>query len=81
MCPSITICPQGGANDIVDAAIFKQFLDYLEDKNLSYDDLSDSQVRDETYNFLNEDATYNLFSMEMLHITFICDHATYNSDR
>ena len=52
--PSITICPQGGANDIVDAAIFKQFVDYLEDKNLSYNDLSDSQVRDETYNFLND---------------------------
>ena len=52
--PSITICPQGGANDIVDAAIFKQFVEYLEDKNLSYDDLSESQVRDETYDFLND---------------------------
>ena len=52
--PSISICPQGGANDIVDAAIFKQFVEYLEDKNLSYDDLSESQVRDETYDFLND---------------------------
>ena len=52
--PSITICPQGAANDIVDAAIFKQFVDYLEEKNLSYDDLSDNEIRDETYNFLND---------------------------
>ena len=52
--PSITICPQGAANDIVDAAIFKQFVDYLEEKNLSYDDLSENEIRDETYNFLND---------------------------
>ena len=52
--PSITICPQGAANDIVDAAIFKQFVDYIEEKNLSYDDLSDREIQQETYNFLHD---------------------------
>ena len=49
--PSITICSQGAANEIVDAAIFKQFVDYLKEKNISYDDLSEDEVREETYNF------------------------------
>ena len=52
--PSITICPQGAANDIVDAAIFKQFVDYIEEKNLSYDELTDSEIQQETYHFLND---------------------------
>ena len=52
--PSITICPQGAANDIVDAAIFKQFIDYLTENNIVYDDLSEEEVRNQTYNFLND---------------------------
>ena len=52
--PSITICAQGAANDIVDAAIFKQFVEYLEGKNLIYDQLSEEEVQQETYNFLND---------------------------
>ena len=52
--PSITICTQGSANDIVDAAIFKQFVEYLEEKNIVYDQLSDDEVQQETYKFLND---------------------------
>ena len=52
--PSITICPQGAANDIVDAAIFKQFIDYLTENNIVYDDLSEEEVRNQTYSFLND---------------------------
>ena len=51
--PSITICPQGAANEIVDAAIFKQFVDYLAEKDILIDDLNEDEVREETYKFLN----------------------------
>ena len=30
--PSITICAQGAADEVVDAALFKQFVEYLQDK-------------------------------------------------
>ena len=52
--PSITICAQGSANDIVDAALFNQLERYLARKNISFDSLSDEEKVIQTQNFLNE---------------------------
>ena len=52
--PSITICAQGSANDIVDAALFNQLERYLAKKNISFDSLSDEEKVIQTQNFLNE---------------------------
>ena len=54
--PAITICAQGAANDVVDAALFKQFDRYLIKKNLNFSELSTEDQIMETKNFLN--ATY-----------------------
>ena len=54
--PSITICAQGAANDVVDAALFKQFGRYLAQKNLNFSQLSTEEQITETQKFLN--ATY-----------------------
>ena len=63
--PSITICSQGSVNEIIDAAFFKQFNEYLEDKgfhhsrkkrgndqDVSY--LSVSEMEQQGINFLTE---------------------------
>ena len=52
--PSITICAQGSANDIVDAALFNQLERYLAKKNISFDSLSDEEKIIQTKNFLND---------------------------
>ena len=54
--PSITICAQGAANDIVDAALFKQFERYLTSKKLNFTALTTEEQIEQTKNFLN--ATY-----------------------
>jgi hypothetical protein len=50
--PSITICAQGAANDIVDAALFKQFERYLDKKNINFTALSTEGQMEQTQNFL-----------------------------
>ena len=50
--PAITICTQGSANEVVDAALFQQFTDYLNTKGKEFDSLSDSQKVEEGQNFL-----------------------------
>ena len=50
--PAITICTQGSANEIVDAALFQQFNSYLTTKGKEFDSLSDSQKVEEGQNFL-----------------------------
>ena len=50
--PSITICAQGSAKEIVDAAFVKQFTDYLLEKNLIYDELTPSQRQQHGASFL-----------------------------
>ena len=52
--PSITICPQGSANEIVDAALFKQFHHYLAAKNKKALELSEKEMQEEGKNFLLE---------------------------
>ena len=52
--PSITICAQGAANDIVDAALFKQFERYLSAKKLNFTALTTEQQIEETKNFLKD---------------------------
>ena len=50
--PAITICTQGSANEVVDAALFQQFSNYLNTKGKEFDSLSDSQKVQEGQNFL-----------------------------
>ena len=50
--PAITICTQGSANEVVDAALFQQFNSYLTTKGKEFDSLSDSQKVQEGQNFL-----------------------------
>ena len=50
--PSITICAQGAANDIVDAALFKQFERYLTKKKLNFTALSSEEQIEQTQEFL-----------------------------
>ena len=50
--PSITICAQGAANDIVDAALFKQFERYLAKKKLNFTALSSDEQIKQTQEFL-----------------------------
>ena len=52
--PSITICAQGSAKDIVDSAFRHQFEKYLLNKNLVYDKLSDSEIREQGSLFLQD---------------------------
>ena len=52
--PSITICPQGSANQIIDAALFKQFERYLAGKNKNALDLSEDELKTEGIAFLSE---------------------------
>lgn len=52
--PSITICPQGSANDIIDAALFRQFDLYLKSKNKYIEDLSDAEREIDWEDFLFE---------------------------
>ena len=51
--PSITICPQGSANQIIDAALFKQFERYLEQKNKDILELSEQEIKNEGIAFLS----------------------------
>ena len=50
--PSITICAQGAANDIVDAALFKQFERYLAKKKLNFTALTTDEQIEQTQSFL-----------------------------
>ena len=50
--PSITICPQGSINEIIDAAFFKQFDDYLQEKGLH--DIVIDQTNDERYRYIRK---------------------------
>jgi hypothetical protein len=52
--PSITICAQGAANDIVDAALFKQFERYLTKKKLNFTALSTEDQIEQTQSFLTD---------------------------
>ena len=52
--PSITICPQGSASDIVDKALFRQFEEYLKSKNELMENLSGDELEDGWRNFLTE---------------------------
>ena len=52
--PSITICGQGTAKEIVDAALFKQFNAYLEMKNKVFSQLSQHELYDEGNEFLKD---------------------------
>ena len=52
--PSITICAQGAANEIIDAALFKQFFDYLQGKDLEYDEMNADEIKREGVSFLME---------------------------
>ena len=42
--PAITICAQGSAKEVIDAAFFKQFNDYLKALNKVYSDLTPEEV-------------------------------------
>ena len=50
--PSITICPQGSAGKIIDAALFRQFNDYLLGKNKTISELSSVELHEEGLKFL-----------------------------
>ena len=52
--PSITICAQGAANDIVDAALFKQFERYLAKKKLNFTALTTEEQIEQTQSFLSD---------------------------
>ena len=52
--PSITICAQGTAKEIVDAALFKQFNEYLGRKNKIFSELSQRELYDEGNAFLKD---------------------------
>ena len=52
--PSITICAQGTAKEIVDAALFKQFNEYLGRKNKIFSELSQHELYDEGNAFLRD---------------------------
>ena len=53
--PSITICPQGSANQIIDAALFKQFERYLIQKNKDISELSEAELKTEGIAFLSDE--------------------------
>ena len=42
--PAITICAQGSAKEVIDAAFFKQFNDYLKALNKVYSDLTPEEI-------------------------------------
>ena len=52
--PSITICAQGSVREIVDAALFKQFDEYLMAKNKVLNDLNEKQLVEEVHVFLDQ---------------------------
>ena len=52
--PSITICPQGADNSILGSVLFKQFNEYLGNKNLKLEELTKNQLEEESIKFLNE---------------------------
>ena len=52
--PSITICAQGAANDIVDAALFKQIERYLAKKKLNFTQLTTEEQIEQTTSFLHD---------------------------
>lgn len=52
--PSITICAQGSVREIVDAALVKQFREYIETLDKIYSELSDEEIRKYGTMFLNE---------------------------
>ena len=80
MFPSITICPQGSVNEIIDAAFFKQFDDYLNSKSLHHPrskrenlenlpTLGASEIHKEGGNFLAEKYPgAKLLPLEMIQI-------------
>ena len=51
--PSITICPQGAANGIIEAALFKQFERYLAEENKNTFQLSQEELQNEAKEFLS----------------------------
>ena len=52
--PSITICAQGSAREIVDSAFVKQFTEYLLEKDLIISELTESQRQQHGASFLAE---------------------------
>ena len=52
--PSITICAQGSVKEIVDAALVKQFREYIESIGKVYSQLSDEEISRYGKSFLNE---------------------------
>ena len=52
--PAITICAQGSVREIVDAAIFKQFNEYLISKNKVFTNLKKKELTEAGHAFLNE---------------------------
>ena len=52
--PSITVCPQGCANKVIDAALFQQFEGYLSTKNKDVFALSEEEIVNEGVSFLRD---------------------------
>ena len=52
--PSITVCPQGSANKVIDAALFQQFEKYLGSKNKNVFELSKDEIANEGIGFLKD---------------------------
>ena len=52
--PSITICAQGSVKEVVDAALFKQFDEYLITKKIIFSDLTQTEITQEGHAFLND---------------------------
>ena len=64
--PSITICPQGSANEIIDAALFKQFERYLAGKGKIANELSEKTLNEEGVSFLR--IFFHIFFSELSHM-------------
>ena len=52
--PAITICAQGSVREIVDAALVKQFREYVESLGKVYSELTDEEIQKYGKSFLNE---------------------------
>ena len=52
--PSVTICPQGTAKEMVDAVLFKQFDHYLQSKNTIMSELTPPELVQEGHAFLED---------------------------
>ena len=52
--PSITVCPQGSANKVIGAALFRQFEAFLSSKNKNVSELSEDEIVNEGISFLRD---------------------------